>query len=482
MFEERMDMIVPATKNYFSSWHSHDIFGYQSDNHPEPYILENAIYAYPRGRAKFNILREINITYSGNIENVFFDMEKLWLDIDSKHIYNAIRIRVNEKSAGYYLPSINTLVLSDWTHDRECAQVFISLWPELVEKLSLRVIDVKPKLIPIGDVTVGCDPEFELIQGNEVINAEEEIDSDNWTNSIGTDGAGDQIEIRPEPGDHIKVTQNIKKLMKRFSEEFDEFQLGDTGNRYPLGGHIHVGIGMKYRPPTNLLHVLDDFIGRPVIKLSGKARGSYMVLSEARQQPHGFEYRSPPAAIFQNPAITCIVLKLARNLTKKYLNGDFLSYNDTPTEEDYIKVGNITKSQAKYFIKFCNGGYKSSNNVVKEWLQPRAPDKVISYPSVIFRDSWYSDIRRNLRKELGKISVSRPITVVLYGLSNKVHGINKCTLPMGNISSIAVSKPIWNSDRTSLQVGVSFDRRHDNYDIVFGNALVKTIAEKLQEV
>ena len=120
-------------------------------------------------------------------------------------------------------------------------------------------------------------------------------------------------------------------------------------------------------PDFELMSLLDDFIGIPTKALSGSARSEYGHLSDHRAQPHGFEYRTPPAAVFQNPAISCIVLTLARNLTKNYLNAATFEYdNRNLTLEDYIKYGGLTKQQAKYYITFCKK-YNEIDSISKSW-------------------------------------------------------------------------------------------------------------------
>lgn len=106
---------------------------------------------------------------------------------------------------------------------------------------------------------------------------------------------------------------------------------------------------------------------------------------------------------------------------------------------------------------------------------------------MLFRDSWDREVRSVLRSNIGKIEINRPITVMMYGLSNKNYGTNKCTIPTA-LSCIVNSKPIWNQDKSILQVGVSFNRRHVNslisesFTKSFSNSLTIAIQKLLQEV
>ena len=273
---ERIKDIIPYTNEYFLSWHSHDDFGQGR----EPYILPNAIYVYAAGLLKINVINSINITYDDEIPGVFFEQS---INLDYTNTSNerdkAIRISVNNQSIGYYLVNINTLVLSDCTHNSDAEHVFRSIWPELVRELGLLTIDSSRdvKFYNVPEITIGCDPEFEMIDlmdNNNIIDASDIIDGNTRT-KIGVDGAGDQVEVRPDPGTPIKVTQNIRNLIKKFSEDYPDYDLTDRGDIHPLGGHIHIGVGMQYNAPNKLIELLDDFIGEPTLELSGEAREDY---------------------------------------------------------------------------------------------------------------------------------------------------------------------------------------------------------------
>jgi len=280
------------------------------------------------------------------------------------------------------------------------------------------------------------------------------------------DGSDDQIELRPKPGTPRDVTQNIRKLIKQFSEEYENLDLSIEGDEYPLGGHIHLGVGRRWYPPEELITLLDDFIGRPTIELSGEARCDYKELSNVRKQPHGFEYRTPPSAIFMNPAIANICMKLARNITKKYLNSESFEYDNRKlTESEYVTIGGLSKQQAKYFMKFCRE-YKPTRSVRASWKVKKINTSKIN---IVFRDSWNITIKETLSefitKELKGI-VKLPITIKLYGLGEK-RGTNLCTLKTLYTEIYNnVSLPTWVPETRTLNVGMSFDRRQ-NLSYVF---------------
>ena len=459
---ERIKDIIPYTNEYFSSWHSHDTF----EHNEEPYILPNAIYVYARGLLKVNVINRINITYDDRIPAVFFEQSDNFEHVNtSDERDKAIKISVNKQSVGYYLININTLVLSDCTHNSDAEHVFRSIWPELVRELGLLPIDTSKdiRFYDVHEITVGCDPEFEMIDlmdDNNIIDASDIIDGNTRT-KIGVDGAGDQVEVRPDPGTPIKVTQNIRNLIKKFSEDYPDYDLTDRGDIHPLGGHIHIGIGMQYNAPDKLIELLDDFIGKPTIELSGEAREDYKELGQVRSQPHGFEYRTCPAAVFQNPAASCIVMKLAKNLVEKFVNAETMTYRNRPTIDDYIEVGGLSKQQATYFWNFCRVNFRPAKSIVAAWrIKKTLP--TLYEPTIVFKDVWSEDAKAIIQRILSgqNIKFKREITIEYYGIKEK-RGFNLCTIGTWSTSRLSPLKEPWPSANL-VRIGVSYDRRTIN--------------------
>jgi len=442
---ECMNDLIPITQNFFSSWHSHDEFGYNG----ELFVLPNAIYTYPNRNITLNVTRVENFTTSSRVPSIFYDTRENLLESTILVGYQAIRINVNEKRAGYYLTNLNTLVLTDWTHSETGIAIFKELWPEMIQKLGLTPLHDIPT-IKIDQITIGADPEFELVDDAGELYTANNFVSCTRDSEIGVDGAGDQVEIRPSPGTPVEVTKNIKKLVSKFSKRYPYFQLSDAGNGFPLGGHIHVGIGHPFDPPSDLVTMLDDFVGRPTLNLSGRARSYYKKLSQVRSQPHGFEYRSPPSAIFQNPAITYIVLKLVKNLCRKFFDCEAMQYHDDPTIEDYVTVGGLTKPQATYFMKFCNS-YQAKNSIVASW-------KIMNKPTVTFRNDWTTEAKKYYRTEFANCQFLVPFNIELYGIGRS-NGDRLCTIKTSYTEQYA-GKPIWNSKNNKISIGVSWDLRH----------------------
>src|SRR4030042_1892082 len=103
-------------------------------------------------------------------------------------------------------------------------------------------------------ITIGADPEFVLVkEDGSALYADELFvingNDDNKWEQLGSDGPC--AEIRPEPSNnHEELIQNIEKLFKEHSDVIKDYNWmgGATyshpsmDRRYPIGGHIHLGI------------------------------------------------------------------------------------------------------------------------------------------------------------------------------------------------------------------------------------------------
>jgi len=270
---------------------------------------------------------------------------------------------------GVYVPSNNVLITGDWSHTAYGVQYvenFIA--NQLIERLGLveieRRIERKRRRPQIA-VTIGADPEYELIDltNNTVIRASGRIMSERHGayGGIGLDGAGSQVELRPTASEDVDVVvNNLAELVKRFYVRHPNSQLGVAGHVFPLGGHIHVGVSRSYDPPKQLLSILDDFVGIPTINLSGSRRAHYKKLSAVETKHWGFEYRTPPAIVFQNPEITRVVFKIVKNIVNKYLNvpkKPFV-YKYPVTTKELMEIAKLSKEEAEFYLYFIERAYQ----------------------------------------------------------------------------------------------------------------------------
>lgn len=445
-------------------------------------IRRDTMYMAPNVNVDLTAIGDISLTFNAScptaydamvthMENRFDDCCNEFFELgnirfDRGETFGVIRLILNGKLCGYYIPEMNSWLLGNWSwHDHYITIVMAWIWPQIVSQLNLKTIEnsvngsaKQPKSRVI--VSVGADPEFEVKRNGKVVKADVALNIRNYTSTdIGLDGAASQLEFRPKPGTPQQVVKHTRHLVKKFSEQYPTFDLTDEGNKYPLGGHIHVGIGHPIDCDNGLVALLDDFIGKPTLRLSGKARGSYQYLSMVRSQPHGFEYRSTPSAVFQNPMITHITLKLLKTLCERYFNGETISYHDIPSKEDYINVGNLTKRQTEYFMEFCNN-YKPQKSIRESWKVKPADVSLseIFHPEVSFRDEWDPEVERHIREDVQELNIDNPINIVFYGL-NRERGEYTCTIPIAESRALDRPFPRQQWDGNTLQVGLSRDFR-----------------------
>jgi len=474
--------IIPIVED-----HIHAVKCYDRINGP---LQRNTIYVDCQGTVSLNVIGEYNMSipndlpgmYEGMAEHLSRPESETELYCMSKTVIEnslsgerAQVAKINGHIVGYYLPRLNTWLTTNWTwHVQYMTMILAYAWPQFVEAFSIPVCEDSfsaekrsgPKAKRI-EVTIGCDPEFETVKNGRIVRADTIVNRDNATSShteIGLDGSCAQVEVRPQPSKNPgKVVKNIRDLMKKFAIQYENIDLTDGGNHYPLGGHIHVGVGQSVEIDRELCMILDDFIGRPTLELSGSARENYKQLGAHRSQPHGFEYRTPPSAVYQNPQIAYIVFKLAKNLSEKYFNQEQLKYEERPTIQNYVDVGGLTEKQATYFMKFINE-YKPETSLRSAWHVKPAPIGVIDRSNIVveFHDEWAPGTSQILMDEIiDAINPSIPVTISFYGLSEE-RGSDRCTLAVSGFDRIPTErlpKPHWSGN--VLNVGVSRNRRLD---------------------
>ncbi len=227
-------------------------------------------------------------------------------------------------------------------------------YPDELNYINKNII---PKVSICKDpITIGGDPELELLSTNKKYDPIQQLDfkTDQDTfnisfGNIGCDGEQLQIELRPLPDTSInQVIKNMSKLIKIYGKP-----LSIRGDQYSLGAHIHFGIPEKAHKYTkNIIEMLDDFLGKRFINLSGKARKEFAILGSYQIKSYGFEYRSLPSAILLTPNTTRIVFKIAKNLVENLLTNGYIEYQENPTREDYMRLGGLSYNEYKYIHTF----------------------------------------------------------------------------------------------------------------------------------
>jgi hypothetical protein len=270
-------------------------------------------------------------------------------------------------------------------------------------------------------LTLGGDPEFEVIVDGEVVPADSLFifrDGDIYE-PIGTDGARSTAELRPDPAySPEEYVENFLALVERVKEE--GVLLSVQGDTYALGGHIHIGSPDSYIVQVlqgeveRFVQVLDDFVGRVLLPTSGRARGSYARLGAYELKEYGWEYRTVPASIYADLEMVRITYKLVKGLVEALLREGEISYetldDGRAKDEEYLRF--LTPQEAEYFLSFP-----------QKWAQgeiiPLVPMGGIPPVLFAFRDEWDEDNILVFKEALKDLPVERPVKLVLYGLAKQ---------------------------------------------------------------
>lgn len=207
---------------------------------------------------------------------------------------------------------------------------------------------------------LGVDVEFELAIDGKIRRALREHSlfihkSDNgYDNSpVFPDGSGDSLEFRPAPGSPDTVVENLRQLFYQFKSKAQSYDGGVrllvTGNRYPLGCHVHMSFLDKLDSTmiSKIVKHLDYYVGRLLLPLSGSQRGRYRILSAWREQSYyggamsGFEYRTLPAAVALRPEILRTVLQICKLAVEKSDTAEVSGDIASPTSLERLGVENV---------------------------------------------------------------------------------------------------------------------------------------------
>jgi hypothetical protein len=176
-------------------------------------------------------------------------------------------------------------------------------------------------------VTLGADPEFELVVGGRIVSASSVLRDDirlPW-GDIGVDGAGWPLELRPVPGKTAReLVQNVGKLLMAVPKVVGGLP-SSLCEVYAIGGHIHVGFSsapnIAYR---DIVKVVDDALGDLLYSLNTRTRTSagYGRRGDWRDQRWGIEYRTPPSAIWSHPGVALTFVGAIKWAVQELLRGE----------------------------------------------------------------------------------------------------------------------------------------------------------------
>jgi len=333
-----------------------------------------------------------------------------------------VLIKSRDYILGLYVPR-HSLYLTDILYDLN--DMDAAYW---VLRRIFQVLDIPPApRLKVSEITMGADPEFLLRDGEEFIPASQVYSS--HCKSIGCDGAGDQLELRPEPGTPREVIRNLKGLFV-LKDGYD-IHIGD---QLPLGGHIHVGVGYRVVPDRSLLAVFDDFLGRPTRDLC--KRFGYGGLSDWESKPWGFEYRTPSAVIFADPTIARISLKMVQNITRLAIQGKEINYKYPPTVEDYCRVGGLGKKEVEQFLNFIRNAHRYKTSILGFWKL--VPARKTWPPELRFEDEWNPKVVDYITEKVRRWRLKKPIKITLFGLHEKRGKVNTIPVPGYKVIKVTV--------------------------------------------
>jgi hypothetical protein len=176
-------------------------------------------------------------------------------------------------------------------------------------------------------VTLGADPEFELVVGGRIVSASSVLREDirlPW-GDIGVDGAGWPLELRPVPGKTAReLVQNVGRLIVAVPKAVGGVP-SSICEAYAIGGHVHVGFksdpGLAYR---DIVKTIDDALGDIFYSLNTRTRISagYGKRKDWREQYWGVEYRTPPSAVWSHPGVALTFVGAIKWAVQELLRGE----------------------------------------------------------------------------------------------------------------------------------------------------------------
>jgi hypothetical protein len=411
--------------NYFEN-----IYCHQTGNNQNDYLQNNTCYIFcggllgPKGlkhEEKRVYLDEDLIPFV----DVFDYMPIRYKGVTSRDILFYTVYAGKKYILGNYIYDMNTLALSDISHGNDFQWV-----KEFIDYLKNNILTKNKenhsnKII----LTIGADPEFELHVNNRNVCGTELQTGNRLRTKIGCDGSGRQMEFRPDPK---KTPEDATNEILSIIDSISYHTVRCDGDQEPLGGHIHFGITRngiagKIRYNADMIKALDMFLGKHVKQFSGKARSGYGALSDARDQPWGFEYRTPPSAIFFTKEMSYICYKIAYNIVDYLIKNKTMSISISPSYEDYSTYAGLTKKEYNYFINFGDIYNKETKqkSITDNWVSKK-PNPL----KIIFYDTWSNEIKEKYNKELINSVTTKPVTICLYGIKEErgvkaVSGLNR---------------------------------------------------------
>ena len=263
-------------------------------------------------------------------------------------------------------------------------------------------------------ITVGCDPEFLVLNrnGNSVLQFHGSNTDEHG--NIGSDHGSRVGELRPKAGSPKEVVEHIKAQIGWIHTTYPDIIMiagGGEGFSNSIGGHIHIGgvrltsnyssftrwntrrrgirnfqFDANANPDHKLIFAFDFFIGRRMTKLPGGKRGSrsYGKPSDIETKPHGFEYRTPPSWL-TDPVLAEATLVVSKTIVELWqakntcFDGFIQTRKITARRRDYNMLIPTVGEDAAYIrqnveafksIIFSKSYRMDSRDLFDSWLTP----------------------------------------------------------------------------------------------------------------
>jgi len=331
-----------------------------------------------------------------------------------KSIMITLQTNTYDRVIAEFCPSKKVLLTTDWTHD-ETTMEFVREVLDMMADMGLLSTRSNKPIKP--NITLGADPELEFVDqdtkmvlhcGDAGIQDRIPMSPGSSTGRIGKDGSAAQREIRPEPSPTPEgLVENIDKLIGAALDE----QWSLKGEKYSLGGHIHIGGITESR---DFIKLLDYYLAPlSILNSSMRSGSSYGKSGDYRKQPYGLEYRVPPAGWLASRRLATITLKIVKLVAEKHYTGEDIELTDD-LNRDLTTLGLTMEEVVTFFTEiksFQENGLP--DNLQKAWGY-KNPIKF----SLEFRDGWNEDVKKYINGLVIEMAKKEELggRVVLYGL------------------------------------------------------------------
>ena len=214
-------------------------------------------------------------------------------------------------------------------------------------------------------ITIGCDPEYGIINNGRLITPSSVIT--NNTGEFGIDGSGRVAELRPQYADNpIQLTKNIQDLLRRGVEsnpglKEHKMKAGGMAVDEPIGGHIHFGHPSLKKPDRQRL--LGDALDRTVSVLTLMVEDQEEAINRrigsgygqvgsgnCRDQAWGVEYRVLPSWL-TTPEECEAILALAFIVACEHADDDVMNEACSLPAYDHLSFRECDKIGLMYYIE-----------------------------------------------------------------------------------------------------------------------------------